>query len=96
MILCCPIAVLCYLFFINFSIYLTKIGKIEYFEDFMQKDNISYFCCNFAADITLLYNNLTSPYAKVQFLIVNTLSSVFSKYFRNFVAIKHLSLMKYI
>lgn len=32
---------------------------MEYFCRFYaKKDNISYFCCNFAADITLLYNNL--------------------------------------
>ena len=58
MILCCPIAVLCYLFFINFSIYLTKNRKKRIFLKILcKKDNISYFCCNFAADITLLYNN---------------------------------------
>lgn len=60
MILCCPVVALCYLFFVNFSICLTKkTGKIGYFCRFYaKKDNISYFCCNFAADITLLYNNL--------------------------------------
>ena len=37
---------------------LLKIEKIEYFCRFYaKKDNISYFCCNFAADITLLHNN---------------------------------------
>ena len=97
MILCCPIAVLCYLFFINFSIYLTKNRKNRIFLKILcKKDNISYFCCNFAADITLLYNNWIFACGEVQFLIVNTLSLVFSKYFRNFVAIKYLSLMKYI
>lgn len=57
-IFCSLIMVLYYLFFINFSIYLTKNRKIEYFCRFYaKKDNISYFCCNFAADITLLHNN---------------------------------------
>ena len=37
---------------------LLKTGKIGYFCRFYaKKDNISYFCCNFAADITLLHNN---------------------------------------
>lgn len=44
MILCCPIAVLCYLFFINFSIYLTKNRKNRIFLKILcKKDNISYF-----------------------------------------------------
>lgn len=37
MILCCPIAVLCYLFFINFSIYLTKNRKNRIFWRFYAK-----------------------------------------------------------
>ena len=37
---------------------LLKTGKIGYFCRFYaKKDNISYFYCNFAADITLLHNN---------------------------------------
>ena len=51
--------VLYYLFFINFSIYLTKNRKNRIFLQILckKKDNISYFCCNFAADIKLLHNN---------------------------------------
>lgn len=38
MILCCPVVALCYLFFINFSICLTKKQeKQDIFADFMQK-----------------------------------------------------------
>ena len=59
MILCSLIVVLCYFFLFFFSIFLTISRKTEHFCRFyVKKDNISYFCCNFAADITLLYNNL--------------------------------------
>lgn len=57
-IFCSLIMALYYLFFIIFPFFLLKIGKIEYFCRFYaKKDNISYFYCNFAADITLLHNN---------------------------------------
>ena len=47
---------LCAIYFLLISRFvLQKTGKIGYFCRFYaKKDNISYFCCNFAADITLL------------------------------------------